>query len=157
MFLLRFRTLADYYRWSNSEPLFWLENCIQGDAHYLLLNIVHLNDAREFVDVFKSRFGIYARAERYRTELSQLRKGTLTIAQLYLMVRSLVSRAAPGSRSSLTEIYARGAFLTALDDDKLKRRLMLTNPPPETLVAVYDLALRAVAVNNYVTRSQSED
>jgi hypothetical protein len=81
----------------------------------------------------------------------------LTIRQLYLKVRSLLGKTTPGSWSALTEIYARDAFLTALDDEKLKRRIMLTSPPPETLVAVYDLALRAVAVENYVTRSQSED
>jgi hypothetical protein len=156
LFLQRFRTLADYYGWSNSEQLFRLQNSIQGDAQYLLLDIEHLNDAREFIDALKARFGTSAHAERYRTELSQLRRGTLTIEQLYLKVRSLVSKAAPGSWSALTEIYARDAFLTALDDDKLKRRIMLTSPPPETLVAVYDLALRAVAVENYVIRSRSE-
>jgi len=29
LFLQRFRILADYYRWSNSEQLFRLKNCIQ--------------------------------------------------------------------------------------------------------------------------------
>jgi hypothetical protein len=156
LFLQRFRTLVDYYGWSNSEQLFRLKNSIQGDAQYLLLDMVHLNDARDFEEALKARFGTSAHAERYRTELSRLRRGSLTIEQLYLKVRSLVSKAAPGSWSALTEIYARDAFLTALDDEKLKRRIMLTSPPPETLVAVYDLALRAVAVENYVTRCRSE-
>jgi hypothetical protein len=157
LFLQRFRTLAEYYGWTNSEQLFRLKNSIQGDAQYVVFDLLDLNDARDFVEALKARFGTSAHAERYRTELSRLRRGTLTIEQLYLKVRSLVSKAAPGSWSALTEIYARDAFLTALDDEKLKRRIMLTSPPPETLVAVYDLALRAVAVENYVTRSQSED
>jgi hypothetical protein len=157
LFLQRFRTLAEYYGWTNSEQLFRLKNSIQGDAQYVVFDLLDLNDARDFVEALKARFGTSAEAERYRTELSRLRRGTLTIEQLYLKVRSLVSKAAPGSWSALTEIYARDVFLTALDDEKLKRRIMLTSPPPETLVAVYDLALRAVAVENYVARSQSED
>ena len=123
----------------------------------MLLDIVHPNNAHDFIDAIKARFGTAAHAERYRTELSRLRRGTLTIEQLFLKVHSLVSKAAPGSWSVLTEIYARDAFLTTLDEEKLKRLIMLTIPPPETLVAVYDLALRAVAVEDYVTRSQSED
>jgi hypothetical protein len=136
---------------------FRLKNSIQGDAQYVASDILDLNDARDFVEALKARFGTSAHSERYRTELSRLRRGTLTIEQLYLKVRSLVSKAAPGSWSALTEIYARDACLTALDDEKLKRRIMLTSPSRETLVAVYDLALRGVAVENYVTRSQSED
>jgi len=157
LFLKRFSTLADYYRWFSFEQLFRLKNCIQGDAQYLLLDIVRLSNSQEFIDALKSRFGISNHAERYRTELSRLLRGKLTNEQLYLKVRSLVSKATPGSWSTLTDIYARDAFLTALDDEKLKWRIMLTSPPPETSVAVYDLALRAVAVENYETRCQSED
>ena len=62
-------------------------------------------------------------------------------------MRSLVSRAMPGPWDKATEIYARDAFLTALDDNELRRRIMMACPPPDTLSAVFDLAVRAIAVD----------
>ena len=43
----------------------------------------------------------------------------------------------------------------ALDDMELRRRIMLTCPPPETLVAVYDLALRASAMDTGTCEQRS--
>jgi hypothetical protein len=65
-----------------------------------------------------------------------------------MQVRTLVSEAAPGPWTALTEIYAHDAFLTALDDVKLRRRIMFTCPPPTTLAAAFDLALRASAFDS---------
>jgi hypothetical protein len=95
----------------------------------------------------KQRFGVAAHAERYCAELSRLRKGTMSVEQLHLKVCSLVSKAAPIPWTPLTEIYARDEFLAALDDNELRRRIMLTCPPPERLSAAYDLALRTLAVD----------
>jgi hypothetical protein len=43
-------------------------------------------------------------------------------------------------------VGARDAILTALDDGELRRRIMLTCPPPITLAVTYDLALPASAL-----------
>jgi len=115
-----------------------------------------LLDVDQFVQALKSWFGTTAHAERYRTELGQLRRGTLSLEQLHLNVRSLVRKAAPGSWNALTEIYARDAFLSSLGDDALRRRIMMTCPPPETLSAAFDLALRADAIYNDSTKSSSD-
>lgn len=79
-----------------------------------------------------------------RRLLLQLRRGVL------------VSKAAPGPWMALTEIYARDAFFTALDDSDLRRRIMLTYPPPTTLAAAYDLALRASAFDATEKDSREE-
>ena len=68
--------------------------------------------------------------------------------QLHMRVRSFVSIAALGPWSALTEIYGRDAFLTTLDDLDPCRRILMTCPPPETLAAIYDLAIRASAILN---------
>jgi hypothetical protein len=156
LFLRRFQTLAEYFDWRGEEKLFRLKNCIHGDAQYVLMDLGDLPDVDYFVQALKSRFGTTAHAERYRTELGQLRRGTLSLEQLHLKVRSLVSKAAPGPWTALTEIYARDAFLSALGDDDLRRRIMMTSPPPETLSAVFDLALRAIAVDKDSTKSSSD-
>ena len=59
----------------------------------------------------------------------------------------------PVSWERATEIYARDAFLVALDNDDLRRRIMLACPPPETLSAVFDLAVRASAADGISTTS----
>ena len=74
----------------------------------------------EFVPILRDRFGTAAHAEHYRIELGRLRRRHLTIEQLHIKVRTLVSKAAPGPWTALTEIYAREAFLTALDDSELR-------------------------------------
>jgi hypothetical protein len=134
-----------------------LKNCIHGDAQYLLVDLVDVDSTEQFFDILKTRFGTAAHAERYRPELVRLRRGSLTLEQLHLKVRSLVSKAAPVPWTSLTDVYARDAFLTALDDPDLRRRIMLTCPPPETLVAAYDLALRASAMETEMYDHQSGD
>ena len=111
LFLRRFETLAGYFDWRGEEKLFRLKNCIRDDAQYVLMDLNNLLDVDQFVKALKSRFGTTAHAERYRTELSQLRRGALSLEQLHLKVRSLVCKAAPGSWTALTDIYARDASL----------------------------------------------
>ena len=124
-----------------------MKQCIRGDAQYMLMDMTSINQSDEFVNILRQRFGASAHAERFRAERLQLRRGKLTLEQLHMKVGTLVSKAAPGSWTSLTEIYARDAFLTALDDNELRRRIMVTCPPPTTLATAYDLALRATAID----------
>lgn len=86
LFLRRFQTLAKYYGWNGGEKLFKLSNCIQGEAQYVLLNLDHLDIVDELINCVKSRFASAAHAERYLTELSQLRRGALSLEQLHLKV-----------------------------------------------------------------------
>jgi hypothetical protein len=58
-------------------------------------------------------------------QLARLRRGTLTLEQLHLRVNSLASWAMPRPWSRATEICACDAFLTALDDDHLRRGIMM--------------------------------
>jgi hypothetical protein len=157
LFLQKFDTIAAHYNWNSQELLFRMKQRIVGDAEYVLGDNIHAASIQEFVDTLKVRFGCDAYAERYRSELSGLRRGTLSLEQLHLKVRSLVSRAMPGPWGRATEICARDAFLKALGDDSLRRRI--TCPPPETLSAVYDLAVRASDIEANLDNStfQSSD
>jgi hypothetical protein len=146
LFFYRFHMLAEFFQWNDREEMFRLKQCVRGDAQYMLLNMCQTDSVADFEAALRARFGTSAHAERYRAELSQSKKGKLTLEQLHMQVRTLVSKATPGPWTALTEIYARDAFLTALDDGELRRRIMLTCPPPITLAATYDLALRASAL-----------
>jgi hypothetical protein len=133
--------LAEFFQWNDREEMLRLKQCVRGDAQYMLLDMCQTDSVEDFEAALRARFGISVHAERYRAELSQLKRGKLTLKQLHMQVRTLVGKTAPGPRTALTEIYARDAFLTALDDGELRRRFMLTCSPPITLAATHDLAL----------------
>jgi hypothetical protein len=146
LFIKRFFSVSSYYRWTEGEQLFRLEHCLTDDAQYVLVDAPATNNIEEFVQILRSRFGLVTNAEQHRSELSRLRRGSKSIQELYLVVRRLVNKAFPGEWTMLTEIYARDAFLNALDDSDLRRRIIMSVPPPETLAGAYDLAVRALAV-----------
>jgi hypothetical protein len=143
LFLQRFEAIANHFKWSPEEQLFRMKQRITGDAEYVLGEAIHITSTFEFINMLKEQFGSEAHAERYRAELTRLRRGTLTLEQLHLRVRTLVSRAMPRTWNKATEIYARDAFLSALGDEELRRRITMACSPPETLSAVFDLAVRA--------------
>jgi hypothetical protein len=113
----------------------------------MLTDIRNVTNITAFVDIVRQRFRVKSHAERYRAELSRLKIGPMTLEQLHLKVCGLVSKAYHGPWGVATDIYARDVFLSALSDPDLQRRILLTCPPPETLEDVYDLAVRAVAID----------
>ena len=155
LFLHRFETLVEFFNWTEREQVFRIKQCVKADAQYMLLDICRSDNIEEVIEALRKRFGVNAaHAERYRAELGQLRKGKLTLEQLHVKVRTLVSKSAPGPWTALTEIYARDAFLAALDDWDLRKRIMMTCPPPVTLAATYDLALRSAALETGMSSQQ---
>lgn len=56
-----------------------------------------------------------------------------------------------------TEVYARDAFLSALGDPELRRRILMSCPPPETLEDAYDLAVLAAAVEGSLKGVTAEE
>ena len=145
MFIKRFQSVAQYYCWSEDEQLFRLEHCLTDNAQYVLMDMPVANSVAEFLRTLRSRFNLIANTEQHRAELSRLRKGNRSVQELYLEVRRLVNKAFPGAWTVLTEVYARDAFLNALDEPELRKKILLSVPSPETLAAAYDLAVRALA------------
>lgn len=141
-------SVAKHFGWSEEETLFRLEHSVVDSAQYVLMDVPNVASVAEFVEVMRQRFGSVASAEQYRVELGRLRRGSMSLQELHLEVRRLVNKAFPGCWSKSTEIYARDAFLTALDDWELRRRIIMAIPPPETLAAAYDLAVRAITVED---------
>jgi hypothetical protein len=110
LFLKRFMSVSRYYQWSKEEKLFRLEHCIADNAQYVLMDGLPESSVDEFVGILRSRFDFVANAEQYRAELSRLRRGTLSMHDLYLAVRRLVNKAFPDQWSTSTEIYAEMHF-----------------------------------------------
>ena len=148
LFLKRFMSVAQFYCWTEDEKLFRLEHSIMDNAQYVLMDAPTATSVDEFVENLQSRFGSATNAEQYRSELSRLRRGTMSIQDLHLEVRRLVNKAFPGKWSTSTESYARDAFLLALNDTELRRRVLMTVPPPETLAIAFDLAVRALTLDD---------
>ena len=156
LFLKRFKSVAQYYSWTESEKLFRLEHAMSDNAQYVLMDAPPATSVNTFIDILRSRFGFATNAEHYRAELSHLRRGSLSIKELHLEVRRLVNKAFPGEWSTSTEIYARDAFLSALNDPELRRRVLLTVPPPETLTSAFDLAARAITLDGTDTSERRD-
>ncbi|HSN23670.1 MAG TPA: hypothetical protein VLS45_05815, partial [Methylomicrobium sp.] len=116
LFLKRFLSVARFYSWTEEETLFRLEHSIVDNAQYVLLDMPSARTVDQFTEILRSRFGVAASTEQYRAELGRLRRGTMTLQELHLEVRRLVNKAFPGQWSMSTEVYARDAFLNALDD-----------------------------------------
>lgn len=132
LFLKRFMSVAQYYGWTDNEKLFRLEHAMSDNAQYVLMDAPTATSVEKFIENLQSRFGFATNAEHYRAELSRLRRGALSIQELHLEVRRLVNKAFPGKWSTSTDIYARDAFLSALKNPELRRRILLTVPPPES-------------------------
>jgi len=147
LFLKRFKSVAQYYCWTESETLFRLEHAISDNAQYVQTDAPPATSVNKFIDILRSRFRFATNAEHYRAELSYLRRGSLSIKDLHLEVCCLVKKAFPGEWSTSTEIYARDAFLSALNNLELRRRVLMTVPPPETLTAAFDYAARAITLD----------
>jgi len=124
---------------------------VLDNSQYIMQDAQPARTVAEFVATLRLRFGFVANAEQFRAELSHLRRGTITIHALNLEVRRLVNKAS-GSWSRSTEVYARDAFLRALDDAELRNRILMAMPPPETLSAAYELAVRTNAVHSEVSK-----
>jgi len=112
----------------------------------VLMDAPPAKSVHKFIDILGSRFGFATNAE-HRGELGHLCRGSLQIKDLYLEVRHLVNKAFPGEWSTSTEIYARDAFLSALNNPELRKRVLMTVPPPETLTAAFDLVVRAIILD----------
>jgi hypothetical protein len=127
---------------------FRLGQSICDDAQSILGDKPAASNVNELLDALRSRFGLVASVEQYRSELNRLRRGTLTLHALSLEVRRLTSKAYPGPWSASTEIIARDAYLNALDNLALRNRILMTIPPPQTLAGTYELVVRAIDIDD---------
>jgi hypothetical protein len=57
------------------------------NAQYVLMDAPTATKVNEFVAILQSRFGFVTDEEHYRAELSRLRRGTMSMRELYPEVR----------------------------------------------------------------------
>jgi hypothetical protein len=146
-FLAKFENHSENYGWNENDRLFHLKEAIGGEAEHILWEPPNIVSADTLIAVLRRRFGTENQAERFRAELWKRRRSPgETLMSLRHSIRGLVSQAYPGSWNNWTELTARDAFLSALDDEDLRYRIMSTCPPPQTLDTTFELAIQLEAI-----------
>ena len=101
---------------------------------------------------YRNRFGSQNQTERFRAELNTRRRAKgESLQSVYQDIRQLIALSFPkrhGSEAgSIYEILARDAFLTAIDNPSIRRRILERDPPQDTLDATLSAAVRLEALD----------
>ena len=101
-----------------------MQGCLKKTAGQVLCYGPKITTAEQLIDELKTRFGTEDQAERFRIELkARRRKKGEGLQTLHNDVLRLVSLAYPGDTSSAVTLIARDAFLDALNNKTLSRRV----------------------------------
>jgi hypothetical protein len=166
-YLSHFDTVAEYNQWTERDKLAHLKAPLTGDAAQLLWDSgCHAAISYdELITKLKARFG--SADKRFACQLRSLKRQQLqqlynevrrllalvypdTLQQLYNEVRRLLALVYPdASNSSLGEIIARDAFLSALNDRELEIKVRDREPPD------LDSAFRAMRIETYLRPTET--
>ena len=131
-FLAKFDNCASHNRWTDTERLHYLANCLEDPAAQILWDL-RPGDSYTFGDLKRTPEAVYGgvgQAEEYRSPLYiRRRKKGETLTDLAQDVRKLMVLAYPGSQDRTTEVLARDSFLEALEDPELIVQVQAQNPP----------------------------
>ena len=128
-FLAKFDRCSAYYNWNEDDELFQLTTALQGVAGQVLWDLGKDVTARSLRKLLRCRFGEENQAERFRAELKGRRRGPgESLQTLYTDICRLMALAYPGPTSTLSDIVGRDAFLDALNNNKLRIRILETEP-----------------------------
>jgi len=72
LFLRQFHMPSEFYCWDRRKQFFRLQQCVLGDAQYMLMDLTGAQNIIVFKETLRERFDTLGHAERYRAELSQL-------------------------------------------------------------------------------------
>jgi len=123
-----------------------------GDASQVLWDAGTSSSPDDLIALLRNRFGSVNQAERYRAEMSALRRRRGDSLQfVYQEVRRLMALAFPGQGGTLWEVMARDAFLDALGDQSLRVRVLEKDP------MTLDEALKLPCRMEAIARSPPED
>jgi len=153
-FLAKVNNCREYYEWSEKDTVHHLRASLEGSAAQVLIDC----DGTEvslgsITSLLRTRFGDQNQTERFRSELSTRRRAKgESLQAVYQDIRRLVALAFPGQSGvkpgSVYEIVARDAFLVAIDNPAIRRRILERDPPPDTLDAALTAAVRLEALDS---------
>ena len=128
-FFAKFDNCTQYFGWDAEDQLFQLKAALDGAAGQLLWDLDRNATVEQIRKLLRCRFGNDHQAERFRAELrTRKRKDGETLQFLYQDICRLMALAYPGPTSALSEIVGRDAFLEALDNQKLRVRILEREP-----------------------------
>ena len=116
---------ARYYEWSDCERICHLKAALHGTAAQLLWQLT--NDATEgqIVDILRRLYGDICQQERYRFEHNtRCRREGESLQDLASDIRRLMFLSYPGESGSLFDIIGRDVFLRAIDNVKLRIKVL---------------------------------
>jgi len=147
-FLAKLDNCREYYGWSEKDTVHHLRACLEGSAGQVLVECAGQNSLDGIVDLLKTRFGCLNQTERFRTELRTRRRAHgETLQSVYTDIRQLVALSFPEQQGSVCEIVARVAFLAAINNPSIRRRVLERDTPPTTLDAALAAAVRLEALD----------
>ncbi len=153
-FLAKVTNCREYYEWSEKDTVHQLRASLEGSAGQVLWecgsSFVSLDS---MITLLRNRFGNQNQTERFRAELHARRRAKgESLQAVYQDIRRLVALAFPGQSGSapgsVYEVLARDAFLTAIDNPSIRRRVLERDPPPDTLDAALSAAVRLEALDS---------
>ena len=154
MFLAKVNNCQEYYEWSEKDTVHHLRASLEGSAAQVLIDCAGVNvSLNAIINLLRTRFGDQNQTERFRSELSMRRrqKGE-SLQAVYQDIRRLVALAFPGQAGatpgSVYEIVARDAFLAAMNNPSIRRRILERDPPPDTIDAALTAAVRLEALDS---------
>jgi len=124
-FFAQYDSCAKYNGWGERDKVAYLRWSLTGPAAQLLWDGGFSDNLTydELSQKVRQRFGSAGQEERYQGELrARKRKRGEQLQVLYHDIRRLMSLAYPGEISRFSELIAKDAFLSALDDNHLELR-----------------------------------
>jgi len=143
-FLTRFENCSQYFSWDEKDKLFQLRASLEGAAGQVLWTAGKQTTVEEVIKLLRNRLGNTNQFERFRAELkARKRRPGEALQSVYQDVCRLMSLAYTGSANEISDIVARDSFLDALDNHKLRVRIL--EKDPKTLEDALSIACRLEA------------
>jgi len=157
IFLNQLDTCARYNGWDLEDKPSHLRVSLKGNAAYII-DDENLEGAsyQKLIKRLKGRFGTEGQSSLYRSQLRTRRRGKEeTLQTLYHDINRMASLAYPGKSLIYRELAAIDAFIDALNDSNLRRRVR--DKEPKNLDHALHIALLAEANTESKLNAASDD
>ena len=144
-YISHFEACCEVNRWTKEEATQYLAASLRGSAVKLLAQQTgHRLTYDELIERMKRRYGTGGKADVFLAELRQRRRGPKeTIQELGQCIRDLTALAYPGFDEAGQDRLARGHFLDAILDSRIREGLFRAQP--KTLDEAIEAALNIEA------------
>ena len=121
----QFEIIARRNCWDAQEKADYIKCSLAGEANHILRDLHERASYEEVVARLRQRYGSLDQMEACRVALkTRVRGQNETLSHLMKDIRSLFLQAYPGQNSMMSEIMARDAFVSALQDRDLILKVM---------------------------------